>query len=79
MITTTAKHCMKNTAFECHGVRGQGELPNTPDFSHGESLHKSDQALIGHIRDGSGFAPAFGLSLTEREMRDILVYLRSLY
>ena len=62
--------------IDCHGPAGRGVLPGTPDFSRGEGLFQTDAQIMRHIRQGSARAPGFGNSLSEREMLDIIAYLR---
>ena len=73
------KTLYESNCADCHGEDGQGVMGGTPDFTRGAGLFKSDQAIIKHIREGSRRAPGFGHTLSEREMQDIVVYLRSLY
>lgn len=62
--------------IDCHGPGGRGTLPGTPDFSRGEGLFQADSLIMRHIQQGSARAPGFGNSLSEREMLDIIAYLR---
>jgi mono/diheme cytochrome c family protein len=68
------KHCVN-----CHGSSGMGEVPDTPNFTRGEGIMKPDSQLIRHLQIGSGPAPAFGNILSEREMLDVITYIRSLH
>ncbi|GBE07309.1 cytochrome c6 [bacterium BMS3Bbin11] len=68
------RHCVN-----CHGSTGMGEVPDAPNFTRGEGIMKPDSQLIRHLQIGSGPAPAFENILSEREMLDVITYIRSLY
>ena len=68
-----AKHCQN-----CHGARGQGQLPGTPDFSRGERLMQPDSQLVEVLRNGKGMMPAFRAQLQNRDLLDVIAYLRTL-
>ncbi|HKY08717.1 MAG TPA: cytochrome c [Candidatus Binatia bacterium] len=76
----------------CHGDKGKGDgvaagsLPVKPqDHTNGAVMNKmTDQALADVISKGGGatgkssFMPAWGSSLNEKQVRDIVAYIRSL-
>ena len=62
----------------CHGNSGSPSMAGAPDFSRGESLLKSDSALLAVIRSGSGMMPAYRGLLTDEEILDIIAHLRTL-
>jgi mono/diheme cytochrome c family protein len=76
----------------CHGETGKGDgvaansLPVKPqDHTNGAIMNQlSDQALADVISKGGGavgksnFMPAWGASLNDRQVRDIVAYIRSL-
>lgn len=76
----------------CHGEKGKGDgvaagsLPVKPqDHTNGAVMNKmSDQALTDVIVKGGGsvgksaFMPAWGSSLNEKQVRDIIAYIRTL-
>ena len=66
-------HCIN-----CHGANGAGEIPNIPDFSRGESLLQSDNALLETIKSGKGMMPAYRGIFSDDEIRDVIAYLRIL-
>jgi mono/diheme cytochrome c family protein len=82
-----AAHCAS-----CHGDKGKGDgvaavsLPVRPkDHTDGTTMNQlSDQFLIGVITKGgaavgkSGFMPAWGSSLNEMQVRDLVAYIRTL-
>lgn len=61
----------------CHGAEGSGELPEMPNFQRGERLMQADQSLFRAISDGRGSMPSFAGLLDEREILDVIAYLRT--
>jgi len=61
----------------CHGPRGQGAMPGTPDFSRGQTLFMPDATLVETIEKGSGVMPAFRGLLSTQEILDVIAYLRT--
>ncbi len=68
-----ALHCAT-----CHGPAGQGGLPGAPRFNRGERLMQSDFTLLATVRRGKNVMPAFGGVLRDREILDVIAYLRTL-
>ncbi len=66
-------HCVS-----CHGDRGRPVLPGAPDFSHPTALLKPDLQLLAGIRNGRGAMPGYAGQLRDREILDLIAYLRSL-
>jgi mono/diheme cytochrome c family protein len=76
----------------CHGDKGKGDgmaagsLPVKPkDHTDGATMNQlTDQFLIDVISRGGGavgkstFMPAWGGSLNEKQVRDVVAYIRSL-
>ncbi len=65
------KHCIG-----CHGADGRPVMPLAPDFSRPGALMKPDPMLLATIRGGKGPMPAFQGLLRDREILDIVAYLR---
>ena len=63
----------------CHGDRGRGVIPNTPDFSRGEGLFQPDPELLRYIQQGRRAMPGFDTILTDREIIDVIAHLRTLF
>lgn len=63
----------------CHGDTGQGELPGMPNFTRGQGLMQADLALFESISAGRNAMPAFRGVLDEREILDVIAYIRTLY
>ncbi len=70
---TYALHCAP-----CHGPAGQGGIPGAPKFNRGERLMQSDFALLESVRRGKNIMPAFAGVLRDREILDVIAYLRTL-
>lgn len=70
---TYALHCAA-----CHGPSGQGGVPGAPKFNRGERLMQSDLALLESVRRGRNVMPAFAGVLRDREILDVIAYLRTL-
>jgi mono/diheme cytochrome c family protein len=76
----------------CHGEQGKGDgmaaasLPAKPaDHTNGAVMNKlSDQFLLDIISKGgaavskSSFMPSWGAALNEKQLRDIIAYIRTL-
>jgi len=63
---------------DCHGPRGVPTMPGVPDFSRNQRLMQTDLELIKTISIGKGMMPAFQGVLTEREILNVIAYLRTL-
>ncbi|MFZ5509989.1 MAG: c-type cytochrome [Pseudomonadota bacterium] len=61
----------------CHGVRGIPVMPGAPAFARGERLMQPDQQLLQTLRTGKNAMPAFLGILSERDMMDVISYLRT--
>jgi cytochrome c6 len=62
----------------CHGQNGTPILPGAPDFRRFDSLLRPDQQLLQGIRSGKGAMPGFMGVLKDREILDVIAYLRTL-
>lgn len=62
----------------CHGAGGRSIDPTVPSFADGEGLFMMDSELLDRIRRGSELKPAFRGLLSDREIRDVIAYLRTL-
>lgn len=68
-----AQHCLS-----CHGPNGRGSAPGVPDFSRGNVLFRSDGAIFASIKAGKGAMPGYLGILRERDLFDVIAYLRTL-
>jgi cytochrome c6 len=62
----------------CHGAAGIATLPNAPSFARGDRLMQPDLALAATIRTGRGPMPSFFGILNDKDMLDVVAYIRTL-
>jgi cytochrome c6 len=62
----------------CHGANGMPVMPGTPNFRRFDSLLRPDTLLMQSIRSGKGMMPGFVGVLKDREILDVIAYLRTL-
>lgn len=65
----------------CHGEDAGGGLPGTPDFTNAEvsdDLGTDPGRYYCSVSEGLGTMPGFGSALSEQEIWQVLLYLRSL-
>jgi cytochrome c6 len=85
-VTTTAQaadvirggEIYRTHCINCHGPQGRPVLPTAPDFSRLERLLQPDPALLQSVRNGKGAMPAFQGLLRDRDILDVIAYLRTL-
>lgn len=68
-----AQHCLS-----CHGPNGKGSFAGVPDFARSNTLFRSDGALFASIKTGKGAMPGYFGILRERDLFDVIAYLRTL-
>jgi cytochrome c6 len=71
--TLYATHCAS-----CHGAGGVPVMPGAPNFRRMESLMRPDMQLLTSIRAGKGAMPGYFGVLRDREILDVVAYLRTL-
>lgn len=62
----------------CHGAGGTPVWPGTPDFKRTGSLMRPDAQLAAVIRQGKGAMPAYLGIIRDRDLPDLIAYLRTL-
>ena len=62
----------------CHADNGRGTVPDAPDFRFGDGLIKPDTELFKTISSGKRLMPGFQGMLNERDILDVIGYIRSL-
>jgi cytochrome c6 len=62
----------------CHGTDGTPIIPNAPNFRRFDSMLRPDAQLLQAIRGGRGTMPGFMGVLKDREILDVIAYLRTL-
>jgi len=63
----------------CHGASGNSVMPGAPNFSRGERVLQPDFVLLASIRSGKNAMPAFQGILSDRDIMDVIAYLRTLH
>jgi cytochrome c6 len=62
----------------CHGVSGVNIMPNAPNFARGESMLQPDLTLLASIKNGKDAMPSYNGILSDQDILDVIVYLRTL-
>jgi len=68
-----AVHCAS-----CHGASGISVMPNAPSFARSESLLQPDLLLLTSIKNGRNAMPAYQGILSDGNILDVIVFLRTL-
>lgn len=63
----------------CHGQTGRSVMPGAPNFDRGEGMLRPDFTLLAAIRAGKNAMPAFQGILADRDILDVIAYLRTLH
>lgn len=63
----------------CHGPSGQGVMPGTPNFTRADALMRPDFTLLTAIRSGKNAMPAFQGILSDRDIMDVIAFMRTLH
>jgi len=79
----TAAATYKGKCAGCHGADGKGNTApakalGAHDFASGEVTKMSDADLIAVVTTGKNKIPAYGKSLKEAEIKDLVAYVREL-
>lgn len=62
----------------CHGANGTPAMAGVPDLRRGGALVRPDRTLLLTIRNGRTTMPAYIGRLTERDMLDVIAFMRTL-
>lgn len=62
----------------CHGAQGRAVMPGAPSFDRGDTLLRPDMTLLAAIRAGRNAMPAFQGRLPDRDIMDVIAYMRTL-
>jgi mono/diheme cytochrome c family protein len=63
----------------CHGQNGRSAMVGAPNFDRGEGVMRPDSALLASIRAGKNACPAFRGILTDRDILDVIAFVRTLH
>lgn len=69
-----AAHCVS-----CHGGPGTSAAPGSPSFERGQNMLKPDLVLMEATRTGKNAMPAYRGILTNRDILDIIAYMRTMH
>jgi cytochrome c6 len=62
----------------CHGANGVPTMVGAPDFKRSQVLLRPDAQLAQSLKRGRGAMPAYLGIMNERELLDVVAYLRTL-
>lgn len=62
----------------CHGATGVPTMVGAPDFKRSQVLMRPDAQLALSLKRGRGAMPAYLGIMNERELLDVVAYLRTL-
>lgn len=62
----------------CHGPTGIATMPGAPNFARREGILKPDFTLLSTIRSGRNVMPAFQGILSDRDIMDVIAYIRTM-
>lgn len=77
--TFKGKQLYSSNCAICHGASGRSVMPGTPNFDRGEAVLKPDFTLLASIRAGKNAMPAYQGILSDRDIMDIIAYVRTLH
>lgn len=63
----------------CHGASGVNVMPNAPNFAQGESMMQPDASLLASIKAGKNAMPGYLGILSDRDIMDVIAFLRTLH
>lgn len=63
----------------CHGTSGSSTMPGAPRLDRGESMLRPDFTLLAAIRQGKNAMPAFQGIMSDRDIMDVIAYVRTLH
>lgn len=63
----------------CHGMSGMSSMAGAPNFKHGRGLMKPDVSLVEHLKNGRNACPSFRGILRDKDMYDVVAFIRTLY
>jgi cytochrome c6 len=63
----------------CHGISGKSVIPGAPNLDRGDGMLRSDFTLLAAIRSGKNAMPAFQGIMTDRDIMNVIAYMRTLH
>lgn len=77
--TNKGRQLYQTNCAICHGPTGKAVLPGTPNFDRGEGVLKPDFTLLAAIRSGKNAMPAFQGIMSDRDIMDVIAFVRTLH
>ncbi|HEC19918.1 MAG TPA: cytochrome c [Gammaproteobacteria bacterium] len=63
----------------CHGLNGQPQVAEVPNFKMGQGLMQSDQQMLDFVKRGKLVMPGFKGILTDDQILDIIAHVRTFF
>lgn len=77
--TIKGRQIYASYCVSCHGDNGRSVMPGAPNLGRGEALLRPDATLLASIRAGKNAMPAFQGMLSDRDILDVIAYVRTLH
>lgn len=77
--TNNGRQLFATNCAICHGQSGRSVMPGAPNFDRGEGLMRPDFTLLASIRAGKNAMPAYQGLLADRDILDVIAFLRTLH
>ena len=77
--TIKGKQLYTTACANCHGAGGRSAMPGATNFDRGDGLMRSDFTLLTAIRIGKNAMPGYQGIMTDREIMDIIAFMRTLH
>ena len=62
----------------CHGASGVSVMPGAPNFARGERMLQPDVQILMAIRSGRNAMPAYNGIIPDRDILDVIAYMRTM-
>lgn len=63
----------------CHGLGGRPNVPGVPNFTLGEGMNKPDTDILEFTKKGKVVMPGFEGVLSDKEILDVIAYVRTFF
>ena len=77
--TASGSRLYAANCIACHGGPGVAAAPGTPSFERGQGMMKPDFMLVELTRVGKNGHPPFQGQLSDRDILNMIAYLRTLH
>lgn len=77
--TFKGKQLYMTNCVTCHGATGKSVIPGAPNLAQGDAMMRPDFTLLNAIRSGKNAMPAFRGILSDRDIMDVIAYMRTLH